>query len=179
MCYRHPDRSTLLSCSHCGRPICSACSTDASVGQRCGLHETEGTQRVIPTGPRSSQSMSSGAFATMTFIAVAVVFFLLDALGIVEDLVPRFAQINALIADGEWWRIFSVVLLHGSITHIIFNMWALWVLGPQIERGWHVALCQPLPGWPVSAGSSPTTWGISATSVSAPRGRSSGSSASG
>ena len=28
-----------------------------------------------------------------------------------------------------------MVLLHGSITHILFNMWALWVLGPQIERG--------------------------------------------
>lgn len=71
----------------------------------------------------------------MTFIVVAVIFFVLDATGIVEDLVPRFAQINVLIADGEWWRIFSVVLLHGSITHLIFNMWALWVLGPQIERG--------------------------------------------
>ena len=95
----------------------------------------EGTQRVIPTGSRSRQSMASGAPATMTFIVVAVVFFLLDTLGIVDDMVPRFAQINALIADGEWWRIFSVVLLHGSITHILFNMWALWVLGPQIERG--------------------------------------------
>ena len=42
---------------------------------------------------------------------------------------------NALVADGEWWRIFTVVLLHGSIPHIVFNMWALWVLGPQIERG--------------------------------------------
>ena len=134
---------------------------------------------MIPTG-RSSQSMSSGAPATMTFIAVAVIFFVLDATGIVEDLVPRFAQVNALIADGEWWRIFSVVLLHGSITHLIFNMWALWVLGPQIERG---SAPGPLSAssWlrPVSAGSSPTTWGISATSVSALRGRSSGSSASG
>ncbi len=95
----------------------------------------EGTQKVIPTGPRSRTSATSGAPATMTFIVVAVAIYLLDALGIVDDLVLRFAQINALIAEGEWWRIFTVVLLHGSITHIIFNMWALWVLGPQIERG--------------------------------------------
>jgi rhomboid protease GluP len=71
----------------------------------------------------------------MTFIAVAVIFYVLGLLGLEEDLVRWFAQINALITEGEWWRIFTVVLLHGSITHILFNMWALWVLGPQIERG--------------------------------------------
>ena len=95
----------------------------------------EGTQKVIPAGSRSRQSMASGAPATMTFIAVAVIFYLLDALGIVDGLVQRFAQINVLVEDGEWWRIFTVVLLHASITHILFNMWALWALGPQIERG--------------------------------------------
>ena len=71
----------------------------------------------------------------MTFIALAVIFFLLGVLNLEEELLLRFAQINAAVAAGEWWRIFTVVLLHGSITHILFNMWALWVLGPQIERG--------------------------------------------
>jgi membrane associated rhomboid family serine protease len=71
----------------------------------------------------------------MTFIAVAVIFFGLGFVGLEEQLVRRFAQINQLVAAGEWWRIFTVVLLHGSLTHILFNMWALWVLGPQIERG--------------------------------------------
>ncbi|HEU5113760.1 MAG TPA: rhomboid family intramembrane serine protease [Acidimicrobiia bacterium] len=71
----------------------------------------------------------------MTFIVVAVIVFLLGYVGYRDELVELFAQSNAAIADGEWWRIFSVVLLHGSLTHIIFNMWALWVLGPQIERG--------------------------------------------
>jgi membrane associated rhomboid family serine protease len=71
----------------------------------------------------------------MAFIAIAVIFFLAGMLGLEQELVARFAQINALVAAGEWWRIITVVLLHGSITHILFNMWALWVLGPQIERG--------------------------------------------
>ncbi len=95
----------------------------------------EGAQKVIPTGPRSRTTATSGAPATITFIAVAVIFYLLDSLNIVDGLVLRFAQINAFITDGDWWRIFTVVLLHASITHILFNMWALWVLGPQIERG--------------------------------------------
>jgi rhomboid protease GluP len=90
---------------------------------------------VIPAGPRRRPSAASGAPATMTFIALAVIFFLLGFLGLEEELLLRFAQINAAVAAGEWWRIFTVILLHGSITHILFNMWALWVLGPQIERG--------------------------------------------
>ena len=38
------------------------------------------------------------------------------------------------VAAGEWWRMFTAVLLHGSMFHILFNMWALYVFGPQIER---------------------------------------------
>ncbi len=71
----------------------------------------------------------------MTFIALAVIVYVLGALGMDQELVNRFAQINPLVAEGEWWRLFTVVLLHGSLTHILFNMWAVWALGPQIERG--------------------------------------------
>src|SRR5947199_9982534 len=37
-CYRHPDRETYISCSECGRPICTECMTPAPVGQRCPEH---------------------------------------------------------------------------------------------------------------------------------------------
>src|SRR5581483_1212150 len=43
-CYRHPDRETGLSCSECGRPICTECMTMAPVGIRCPDHAT-GTPR--------------------------------------------------------------------------------------------------------------------------------------
>lgn len=134
-CYRHPDRHTLLKCSRCDRPICVACSIDASVGQRCPeCVRSEGTQEIIPTGARSSRA--SGAPATKTFIALAVVFFTLTGFGQSGDWIfETLAQWNLAVAAGEWWRIFTPILLHASITHILFNMWALWVLGPQIERG--------------------------------------------
>ena len=81
-------------------------------------------------------SAAVGAPATKGFIGLAVFFFLVTAFGAVGDqIVDALAQRNAAVAAGEWWRIFTVVLLHGSITHILFNMWALWALGPQIERG--------------------------------------------
>ncbi len=91
----------------------------------------EGPQKVIPTRPRKA-----GAPATKTFIGLAVVFYILTSLGGMRDvLFESLAQANFLIAEGEWWRLFTPVLLHANITHILFNMWALWVLGPQIERG--------------------------------------------
>jgi rhomboid protease GluP len=43
-------------------------------------------------------------------------------------------KINELIALGEWWRLFTPMLLHGSLLHIGFNMYALFIFGPGLER---------------------------------------------
>jgi rhomboid protease GluP len=42
-------------------------------------------------------------------------------------------KINALILAGQWWRLFTPMLLHGSLIHIGFNMYALYALGPGLE----------------------------------------------
>ncbi len=38
------------------------------------------------------------------------------------------------VAAGEYWRLWSVTLLHGDLLHLFFNMYALWLTGPIIER---------------------------------------------
>jgi membrane associated rhomboid family serine protease len=43
-------------------------------------------------------------------------------------------MIPIAIAQGEWWRLLTSTLLHGSILHLLFNMYALYWLGPQLER---------------------------------------------
>lgn len=44
------------------------------------------------------------------------------------------AKINTLILSGQLWRLITPVLLHGSLLHIGFNMYALYVFGPGLER---------------------------------------------
>jgi membrane associated rhomboid family serine protease len=48
------------------------------------------------------------------------------------------AQQNTLISTyGEWWRGLTAMFLHStSMMHILFNMWALWLFGPALERRW-------------------------------------------
>ncbi|MCO6452440.1 MAG: rhomboid family intramembrane serine protease [Caldilineales bacterium] len=41
---------------------------------------------------------------------------------------------NAFIARGQYWRLITPVFLHGSIMHLGFNMYALFVLGPGLLR---------------------------------------------
>ncbi|MDN3508855.1 MAG: rhomboid family intramembrane serine protease [Candidatus Neptunochlamydia sp.] len=43
---------------------------------------------------------------------------------------PMFVQIR----QGEVWRLFTPVFLHGSFLHILFNMLWLWMLGRQVEE---------------------------------------------
>jgi membrane associated rhomboid family serine protease len=44
------------------------------------------------------------------------------------------AEIPSRVLAGEWWRLFSVMLLHGSVFHLAMNMLALLSFGPFLER---------------------------------------------
>jgi rhomboid protease GluP len=43
-------------------------------------------------------------------------------------------KVNLLIAQGQLWRLFTPIFLHGNLIHIGFNMYALYLLGPRLER---------------------------------------------
>lgn len=135
-CYRHPDRETRLGCSSCGRAVCVDCVQRASVGQLCPECVAErGGQRVIRSEEvRSARSARTPV--TMTILAVCVGLF---AAGFISPRASNIAfaygaQFNALVAQGDWYRLLTAAFLHADLTHILFNMWALYVLGPQLER---------------------------------------------
>jgi len=43
-------------------------------------------------------------------------------------------KINAAIVEGQYWRLITPMFLHGSILHLAFNLYALMIFGPGLER---------------------------------------------
>jgi len=129
-CYRHPDRATALSCSTCGRPICVDCSRDTPVGQKC-------PECAAPTGRHqiiTARHLNRPTPVTQVILYINIGVFLVSYLVGGSELTLRFGQINALVLDGEWYRMLTAAFLHASPFHIFFNMYALYLFGPQIER---------------------------------------------
>lgn len=38
--------------------------------------------------------------------------------------------------DREWWRVVTMGLLHGSLVHLLLNIWSLWSVGRWCESTW-------------------------------------------
>jgi membrane associated rhomboid family serine protease len=71
-----------------------------------------------------------------TILIAATVIVSLSALLSSEGqlLIETFALDKRAVADGEYYRLFTVTLLHGSLLHLFFNMYALYLAGPIVER---------------------------------------------
>src|SRR2546421_153633 len=141
-CYRHPNRETGLSCSECGRPICTECMTVAPVGLRCPDHSgrPQGVARVRSKVRRTGYA-GTGAVVTKALIAVNVLVYLAEigtgsgATGFGGgSVVQRFALDGPDVANGGWWRLITAGFLHASILHLGLNMLILWLVGSPLEE---------------------------------------------
>jgi rhomboid protease GluP len=75
---------------------------------------------------------------TYTLLGITVAVYLLQLLSqfaLGYDLpIEVGAKANEYIRAGELWRFFTPMLLHGSLVHIGFNMYALYIFGIGLER---------------------------------------------
>jgi membrane associated rhomboid family serine protease len=144
-CYRHPNRETGLSCSECGRPICTECMTVAPVGLRCPDHSgrPQGVARVRRQVRRAGWA-GTGALVTKALVAINVLVFLAEigtgsitgsilTGNIHGGVVDRFALEGHAVADGGWWRLITAGFLHANVLHIGLNMLILWLVGSPLE----------------------------------------------
>jgi rhomboid protease GluP len=74
---------------------------------------------------------------SLLIAANAFIFILMLVFGSwpieVETLVRFGASNKGLIISGEYFRLITSIFLHAGAMHLIFNMYALYVLGPQLE----------------------------------------------
>lgn len=139
VCYRHPDRETRLGCSRCGRLICNECATSTPVGYRCPdcLEELQSRyhqpgevvepRRVGPVPPRLTYIMLG---------IIVVIYFLEELAGGSTNpaVLIRFgATYGPLLFQGELWRLFTAMFVHIGITHVLFNGFALHLIGREVE----------------------------------------------
>jgi membrane associated rhomboid family serine protease len=142
-CYRHPNRETGLSCSECGRPICTECMTVAPVGLRCPDHsgKPQGVARVRSRVRRTGWA-GTGALVTKALVAINVLVFLAEigtgsgatGAGSGGSVVDRFALDGPDVANGGWWRLITAGFLHANVLHIGLNMLILWLVGAPLEE---------------------------------------------
>ena len=71
---------------------------------------------------------------TYLLITINILLFLLP-LGVNSyyDLLAMFGSNPLAIRSGEYYRLLTAIFLHGGVFHLLFNCYALYVLGPQLE----------------------------------------------
>lgn len=106
----------------------------ASVGFHCPECVQIGKQHVYEGAP------TFDPVVTKILIGLNVVVWLFSsAMGgratrIDADLLFDGGLFGPLVADGEWYRLVTSGFLHDGVLHLLFNMYALWILGGQLER---------------------------------------------
>jgi len=137
VCYRHPGRETAVSCSNCGRPICPECMTSTSVGMRCPECSRQRADVRRPTAV-------GGGEPSLTYVLIGII--VLVQLGAMasganatgsrfggSELIADGAVSRPAVADGEIWRLLTAGFLHAGLLHLMFNAFALYILGSILE----------------------------------------------
>jgi membrane associated rhomboid family serine protease len=145
VCYRHPGRPTYVSCVRCGKPACPDCLRPAAVGHQCIDCVRSGNRGVRQATGRFGGAVTGQARVTWSLIGINILLYLVQLAhpSLADDwfmLGGAFTPNGHFIgvAAGQWYRMVTSAFLPGTgglgILDIAFNMWALLVVGPALER---------------------------------------------
>ena len=107
----------------------------AEIASRLGwLNKELGDSRAAGRWFSRSRAGNPTTVASYTIIGVTIVVSFLAFQAGGADLFGILALDKPRLAAGEWWRLVSPVLVHGSLLHLLFNMYFLYLVGPLVEQ---------------------------------------------
>jgi membrane associated rhomboid family serine protease len=105
---------------------------DAAVGHQCADCVNEGAKTIRQPRTRfGGAQRGTTPVVTYVLIAVNVLMFVLQSAS--AELERELVLVSPAVADGELYRLLTSAFLHYGTTHLLFNMWALYVVGPPLE----------------------------------------------
>ncbi len=71
---------------------------------------------------------------TYIIIVLNLMVFLYGMLHSNDELIDMFGNNYELVQAGQFYRLLTCMFVHGSIMHLLLNMYALYTIGPVVER---------------------------------------------
>lgn len=124
-----------MLCQRCGRTICPECQTPAAVGYHCPDCMKEARKSAPRTKSRAVIALRSGSstpVVTYSIIALCVVIYIAQ---LFSSQVTDALFYHPVLTEVQPWRMVTSLFVHspGSLLHIMFNMFSLFVIGPPLE----------------------------------------------
>lgn len=133
-------------CEHCGQPTpshepqcvnCQAVSLQAVVAEQEAKAERRFLRALFARATPVTYAILVVNLALYLLMSVVAGGNILTNIIKGSDsltLVAFGAKINELVLAGEWFRLVTPIFIHIGLLHIASNSYALWIIGPLIER---------------------------------------------
>ena len=132
VCFNHSNQVTYVRCSRCENYICTECMRPASIGYQCPNCVSDSI--LVVRGINKNRFIPSEKNNPVTkFLSISLVIVYLAQIVLGDILIANFALFAPSVANGKWWLLIMAGFLHGSIIHLLFNVYILWVIGSQLE----------------------------------------------
>lgn len=73
-------------------------------------------------------------YITYALIIINIIIYILGMFFGQDYMIYNFGLHPELVQSGQFYRLFTCMFLHGNILHLIFNMYALYIIGIQVEN---------------------------------------------